>query len=451
MAKFLYIQNECDSNFRKDLGPNDVFTNTDKRTTTSTSNGHRHPDYQRGIDHNMHYNYRVLEDFENETDDLWFHFRMNEGFSACQIDFFPEGERKGSNRAHFMIFGTSSSNLGIYVEKGSSVEIYGETVIPTNQRCSIDVKINITSGAWAAFVNENKVGEGTNSSIATLDASDFKWWYNDSSNVSSGAAEVIITQGIPTLGMRLIELPPEALGTSTDLTGNLSDVQSITLTEAGMSTDAAGSQTFTYEDIKAGVDLTDMEVRAVSINTIASADELFEDNFGENVIKIGGTEYKGKGSIIDTASDALHQKDIMEINPATGAAWTIAEINALEAGFSYSAPPVGRMIVADSGTYFGYADGFAGEFTSISTDKTAGNALIRCNAITASNVFTIRFDTDTKFDNANTVTVRLVSEDGTEASATVTFATIDYSVTDPAITTWLQGQLGKLVKIYVTV
>lgn len=460
MEKFLYIQNEADSWFRKDDYPSQIFSSSDSRTIVSTSNAHKDVDYQRSVDVNNGQAPRKIDTIDDPTQDIWIHWHGHEDNQALQLTFFPEGEYFGSGSAHLSIVTSTSNSLAIFVEKSSFTRLYENYPLPSNDYYNADVKLNLTSGAWAVYIDGSKRGEGVNNKVAELNPEDFVNFFNTNSINNSAAAELIITQGIPTIGMRLIELPPESLGTENDLSGNLSDINTSNLTEAAMTTAASGSQTFSYEDVKAGVDLTDMEVRAVAVSSIVSSDELFEDNFAENAVKIGGTLYKGDGMVSDTNTDARPMKDIMTVNPATGAKWTIAEINALEAGVSYSVPPLVTMIVGrrvDDDKFWG-----VDEVNDFGPGRQVGRTLGVRTPADVFYQFMINSDNNTFYmsmgpsgndlldGSLTSVNLRMVAEDGTVYSEVIPkdSGSDRYTIVSPGILAFFQAQLGKRIQVY---
>lgn len=94
-----------------------------------------------------------------------------------------------------------------------------------------------------------------------------------------------------------------------------------------VSGDTAGQQdTYTFTNLPAGAPVVD----AVQFNQVARKDDAGTRSIA-NAIVIGGTTYDG--ALVQSLGDSYgFFPEVITKNPATGANWTMAEVNAMEAG-----------------------------------------------------------------------------------------------------------------------
>lgn len=113
---------------------------------------------------------------------------------------------------------------------------------------------------------------------------------------------------------------------------NFSNVDDLPFT---IDTDYNSSSTVGQKDVFAYADAphTPESVLAVQVMTLARKEESAVRKFRE-IIRIGGVDYNGTEHIL--AESYGHWFSTWILNPATGLAWTAAEINALQGGYEYT-------------------------------------------------------------------------------------------------------------------
>lgn len=443
---FLFIQTETAGKM-SDLYRGDVFdANRDLRASLKPAPSGIDSNYSRAIalTGDLDSFWKLNPILSNDSAVIWIHFHFLELYNnGCGLKFFSS-----TGSLTFELF-HSSGNFLLYDEKTSSSEIgRASNVIGLGgEEVDFDVKLDLGTGDWKIWKNGIETASGTNSRISNYTASDLALIYPRGSSVNA-ITECIITENKPTIGMRAITLNPDALGTENDMTGNLSDVNSLVLTEAAMVTETGGTQTFSYGDIPAGIDLSRMAVKAVKVGSVVSSTENSETDYVQNVLKSGSTVLPLEGGYAsNTLSNTFETQTTMEINPATGQPWSFTEINNLELGVKFDISPVASIIVGYSGSSYGYQESVVGEAEIIDASRGI-TTMGRFSGIVSNNLIDLEFG-GSKIDGKDTVSVTMRADSGEEKTITMAWASVSYQVTDPTTVTWLQGKVNRRVYIYV--
>ncbi|AUR93601.1 hypothetical protein NVP1188A_33 [Vibrio phage 1.188.A._10N.286.51.A6] len=136
-----------------------------------------------------------------------------------------------------------------------------------------------------------------------------------------------------TVGWKIKTIHPDTAGTSQEWTGTAADVNTPVLDETTSNyTESAGAQTYVCTPADSPNDATGYTVKCVVSSSIATSSSPALITYS-NAIKINGTVHSMPSRNIFAKSLAGSIVDYIDVNPDTGEAWTLAEINAAEFGF----------------------------------------------------------------------------------------------------------------------
>lgn len=152
-----------------------------------------------------------------------------------------------------------------------------------------------------------------------------------------GFSELIVTIDEPTLGWRVKDINPDGAGNYSAWTGSHTDVNENLYDPTTENTIVgAGSQSYTYDDVQAGIQ-TGQEVKGIVVATVAAADAAATAPSVQNFVRTNATDYNlGSPVNVEGADNRSAIVDFITTNPDTGAKWTFSEINAAEFGFTSS-------------------------------------------------------------------------------------------------------------------
>lgn len=357
--KYLYIHNPAAVDYLYDNFPTGMFSSNDNRTKTYTTEANIDHDY---TNTNVAMSSRNAVDLEFDSADstLWFHFRST---THSEILFFDKNSTSIGGDINFEIITTSGGQLYVYVN--GTTRFTTPAVIGSGG--TVDLKIERSTGTITMYLDGVQIKKSTSSffEAASLLNANIERMRIDFS-ATQKPSELIITEDIPTIGMRVVNLSPETNGSEATMSGNVSDINTVGLTEANMTTIDPTTHTFNYEALNAGVDQNNMVVKAVSISSVASKDELNENQTLRNVMKIGGQKHIiGDALTLTTTSAATPLTTISEINPETGQSWTFAEISAIEAGVVIGGDSALVMVVGKNASNFYGLSASIGSLTSV--------------------------------------------------------------------------------------
>ncbi|QNI21194.1 hypothetical protein [Vibrio phage vB_pir03] len=449
---FLFIQNEANG----EVSVNDETTARDPRRGLVATGDGFDPVFSRGRveveSRNFAYASMKMTGASSDATVLWIHamIYVQNGYSNGLINFGYDGV---PNAEGFRIEGGSGE---VRIKNLSGTEIGAKAVADGNHH--VDVMLNTDTGAFAFYVNGVNEASGTSAIVSSFKPS--LWDSVQIRKVSAGrsASEVIVTEGEITIGMRVISLVPEANGTHTDFTGDVSTVSELSLNPDGVTSTGAGKHTFAYTDPDAAIDFSTYDIKAVAVSSVASAEAGMEQNYMRNVLKTDADEHSPVvGRLLDTVSGRGSLNELYEVNPNTGAAWTEAEIKAAEFGVNLETPPlfVLRFDVRYDDTniagYYAYGVPTGDLVASItSTDRTGHDRPYFLYGDKSDGRVVAAFGTGggNKVDGKDSITFRFVDEDGAETTKVFPYSG-DYRVTDATLVNWFHARAGKAVSVYV--
>lgn len=129
--------------------------------------------------------------------------------------------------------------------------------------------------------------------------------------------------------VRVIPLVATAAGTNTALTSsggaNHTAVDELPYSAADYVSGTAGKDTYVMADLPSGVAaIHGVKVKAIAKKTDAGARSL------KTIVRSAGTDYASSAVALGTSDSVISA--IHQVNPATGAAWTVPNVNAMEIG-----------------------------------------------------------------------------------------------------------------------
>lgn len=338
--KYLYIHNAASSVVDEATYPTTMFTPTDLRTRDYSVGASNNPDYTSNLIGHGDRNYAPLA-LEDDIADLWFHFRFKAAAAdTFQLSFFAADATAMTDTRVFEIT-TGGTDTIIQVSHGSNSYIDTTGLFNQTDEVEIDVQVRRPSGETTLYVNGVERVVVTEAAAGTISAATVgQLRINAVSGANSIPAEVIITENIPTIGMRVITLDPEANGSENTLDGDINSINTVGLTADAMVETTAATHTYLYGDISPNVDLNGLEVKAVAIGSVASRDVLNVNDQMHHVVKQNGVVHEiGTGHDVDTLSHTKGMLDVLTVSPDTGEQWTFQEIADLEAGSKFSNKP----------------------------------------------------------------------------------------------------------------
>lgn len=226
--------------------------------------------------------------------------------------------------------------------RGTGGNVFGTAhPSPEEDRRRLDLNVVVSGGTVSAdlYVNEQLVSSasttdsGVRGSPASLQILSF-----DNTGINSRAnvtfSEVIVADE-PTLFWRLTELLPTANGHYAQFTGGFADAADDADTTFLTSDTANQKSSFTVETF-AGT-RTGMQVKSVKafFRSRANSPGVAPDKM-QGFLRAGGTDYPLGSSKTNGLSFASFS-DLMAVNPASGAAWTFADLDGIEFGLESKA------------------------------------------------------------------------------------------------------------------
>lgn len=447
--KYLYIHNPAAVDYLFDDYPNDMFSSNDYRTVTYTTDANIDHDY---IDTNVGMSDRNAAhlDFASTDSTLWIHFRATIMESVIQ---FHDLTADGLNDPTALKITVSSSGF-VFIYVNETERLRSDTNVIGSTPADIDIKIERATGTATLFVDGVQIKKVTASSFnasSLLNENMTRMRIRRTS--SQRASELVITEDIPTIGMRVVNLSPATNGSEATMNGNVSDINTVGLTEANMTTVDPATHTFNYDALNAGVDQNNMVVKAVSISSVASKDELNENQTLRNVMKIGGQKHViGDALTLSTISASTPLTTISEINPETGLPWTFAEISAIEAGVIIGGDSALVMVVGKNASDFYGLSASIGSLTSIDWQDPSVTG-VDCYVEPDGN-FTLRPHTAVQYQGKSAVTVTFTANGQSVSTSAITWGGSNDRYEDTgggqdAVYAFLSGLEGQTVHVSI--
>lgn len=135
-----------------------------------------------------------------------------------------------------------------------------------------------------------------------------------------------------TIGWKLATLSPDGNGAQTAWTNDYTAVDEFSYNSADFIETNSTSQTETYTCSNINATYSTYNVKAVAVAMRASNDSGSAVNDLQAVVRVSGTDYTSSNLSFTKDGTEQSKQNVWNTNPATSAAWTQSEVNALEVG-----------------------------------------------------------------------------------------------------------------------
>lgn len=267
--------------------------------------------------------------------DIWIHFDLWSGNTALTTSstMFSWYDSSGNERFRLDYAAASSNLVTIKYWNGSAFVSAGTIAMEmdqTRQTFDINVLCNSGSGSINVYVS------GTNrlaASVSTSSITNLKkfrfWGVNIGAAVyETKASQIIVTDGVPTVGWRGAIRYPNGAGATTDWTGDYTAVDEAVYNDADFINSSVADQVELVTGT--GPSLTGYTVRAVCVSARAKRGASGPANI-RLALRSGGTTYFS-GSDIALGLGYAPVQTIWETDPATASSWLTSAITTLQFG-----------------------------------------------------------------------------------------------------------------------
>lgn len=266
---------------------------------------------------------------------VWFHGHI--GLSAAMVG-------SSTISRHFFSFRDINNNLLFEIHNLAAkfqIRIYGDTVVTSPSEdigitvtspVNYDIKCAVTSSLISVeFYNDGVLKLSLSASNTTSQRTNFRFFrlnYLNTSGTRLFASEIIIAED-STIGARLKTLDLVANGFHNQWGGSVATINDEAIETAITTSLANQKQSYTLPTIS--------NTGTVISSLVASFHGASGDspNKARHLLRTGGVDYESSLLNLSSINKPYHIN--YEVNPVTGLAWTVAEINALEIGFKSEA------------------------------------------------------------------------------------------------------------------
>lgn len=274
--------------------------------------------------------------------EVWIHFRMTTSnqFVGSGSDgvFLRTWEEDGSIRQSG---GIQVNNGNVLAEAiGNSTVVGVEFSMANNTNYTFDVRIAdvSTNRVVDIYVDGSLVSTASASNTAAYPLPTFIEWVcqdvtNNNGDEDIQLSEIIITEDENTLGWRLAELSPNALGNYDQWTGGNTELSDGDKGTYAISDTANQRQSWTPSTYNGPASPT--SIRGVVAKARASIGPSGPQNLAQ-FLRIASTDYDGTGTKHPTAGFQQYL-EVWDNNPNTAVAWATADFATMEVGLKSEA------------------------------------------------------------------------------------------------------------------
>jgi hypothetical protein len=273
------------------------------------------------------------------SSDMWLHYRTH--YPTDPASQFALGEWfQVYNDADELLMQIDQS-AGTNSNGSLKLRVYGDSTVSTaglslagSDEFTVDINLEVTPTAITATVYHDGssvlTATAANTSGLKAGATRVVWLGDDITDLTTDYqyySEFIITDAESTIGWRLATLMLDGTGTYTDFEGGwdeLSDMNFTTVAATDTANDRVSSTVAAYNG-----PVTPTGIRGVFGKAIATKGDTGPAN-ALQFLRISATDYDGTSTALAIDNTALLEE--WAINPATGVAWTTANLAAIELG-----------------------------------------------------------------------------------------------------------------------
>lgn len=308
-------------------------------TSAFTTSSDRDPDFARaGFDLTNSTPTRINSTVFGDIPEAWFHYRWgasNIGGESQARTIVEFRNSSGQGVLRLQQIASTSPNKNLEYWNGSAwTAINGSPLsIATSLSPTFDIqcKVDGVDGRFALYVNGALEAELTGDtdffSGSAIDSVFLGNWGNTNGRRASEA--IISTTN--TLSMRLATVVATGNGANTAWTGDYTAIDEVTISDSDLITSGTNDQieTFTFGDLSATAQLL---APVAVINSMRARNAASGPQNIQSAVRISSTDYFSSDLSGITTSFQNGFQVVYELNPATSAAWTVSEVNALEMG-----------------------------------------------------------------------------------------------------------------------
>lgn len=285
------------------------------------------------------------------SDDMWFHTLMAYGPTAVGVtdsgtfmaiyndsDQFMAGWRDAylnfASSARFQARYSSSKAAGDDLTTGLSYEF------PLGEFFDIDIRMRITTvtNANDTLTIDYYVSQQLRTTQVVTDATG---WERPQRVIHTALAtgvqrpgyyqDIIITDGVPTVGMELVTMAPAASGTYTAFTNNYTNIDELGYDSDDLIFATAAAQRESWICATPTFDTSDKVIYAFVANQVVQTDLGAVVTDFKPFVRIAATDYDGSALLANNLSP-LSLIHVWTQNPNTTAPWVESDFDGLEVG-----------------------------------------------------------------------------------------------------------------------
>ncbi|BAV81285.1 hypothetical protein [Vibrio phage VCPH] len=292
---------------------------------------------------------------------FWIHCRMSLGNIINGTKYIRFCDESNQSAAHWTLRAQSSRTVSFtYDGNGNGASVSTPSNSTYNGVFTIDVLIDLDSDEIVFYHDEVEVHRDVVSKPTNINVQDHfnaVLVHDDDMTIS----EVIFTHNEDTRGWRLVDLNPDSVGTHSEFSGDIANINTIGLTSDSMSASDEALATFNHGGFPSEITSDDYEVRAVLSGIVAEATS---DSrvpvatpimvVGSDIVEAPKYLFYGRDRTLTENSENTSILELNEVNHFTGQPWTIDEVKNMEIGFK-----AGGLSTVATGTV-GLDSGYAG-------------------------------------------------------------------------------------------
>lgn len=262
---------------------------------------------------------------------IWFDARINSNADSTFYIWYDSG---GTARIR-LLFNPSPDTLTAQYWNGSAWTAAGSAIsISPNSVQEIDLHVvcNTASGSLKLYVAGT---ERINSGVIDLSGATnlkniylYAWGNPGGLNNTHCYSQVIVTDGLPTIGWRLMTFYPSGAGSDSAWTGTYADIDESVYSDSDYIYSGTANQVQMVAATAVG-STTGYSIRAVGVGARAKCDATGPQNL-QLGLRVSGSNYFSSSKALSVGYAPI--KNIWETSPATSVAWTASELSGLQFG-----------------------------------------------------------------------------------------------------------------------
>lgn len=264
--------------------------------------------------------------------DFWVHARIalnaggSTGFNRNILEISSGTTLLAALRS---VTGNSNAVASVRYDGQASGPIFPQT---SHEFVNFDIRVQVSGGNTTVSFYRNEVLRHRVTYAGSLQPNSLLIQYQgETSNSEVWVQDVIVTDGIPTVGMELATMAPAAVGSYDDFTNDYTAIDDVGYDASTTisSTTPGDRESWFFADPE--FNLGNKVIYGVAITTVAQTDlASLVDDF-EPFLRLNAINYAGPALGANNISPNAYTT-VWTANPATAAPWDVTELTGLEAG-----------------------------------------------------------------------------------------------------------------------